>query len=86
MKRVTVRKVFEAAATPDIWSSKIKEVQAAIDAGEDVNTKDGEGFTPLYKALTSKKATGIKIGELLLAHGADPNVKPSGYMSLIGQN
>jgi ankyrin repeat protein len=47
-------------------------VQAELDKGADVNTKDNGGRTPLYRAA----AYGHKeIAELLIAKGADVNAK-----------
>lgn len=49
-----------------------------LDAGADVNYESDEGETPLYLALTSKLLEGrerSRMIELLLAHGAEGDVK-----------
>ena len=51
----------------------IKAVKKHLDAGTDVNTKDEDGYTPLYSAVL--KGGRKEIAELLIAKGADVNVK-----------
>ena len=63
------------AEAPDISihqaakDGNIEAVKQHLDAGTDVNTKDGLGRTPLYR-VTNKE-----IIELLIANGADVNAK-----------
>lgn len=52
----------------DVNLGRIKEVEARLDTGEPVDSKDDEGLTALHLAFLSKDR---KIIELLLARGAD---------------
>lgn len=61
----------------NLFSRKIKEVKAAIDAGQDVNQINDKGQTPLLYACGSKTDTG-PIVELLLENGADPTITING--------
>ncbi len=50
------------------WKGDLAGVQAQLDAGADVNTKDGDGWTPLhYSANYGYK----EIVQLLISNGAD---------------
>jgi len=61
------RALFDAAK-----AGNIEAVKQHLDAGADVNAKDGGGWTPLhYAAGNSHK----EIAELLIAKGADVNAK-----------
>lgn len=61
----------------NLFSRKIEEVKAAIDAGQDVNHTNDKGQTPLLYACGSKTDTG-PIVELLLENGADPTITING--------
>lgn len=61
----------------NLFSRKIEEVKAAIDAGQDVNQTNDKGQTPLLYACGSKTDTG-PIVELLLENGADPTITING--------
>ena len=61
----------------NLFSRKIEEVKAAIDAGQDVNQINDKGQTPLLYACGSKTDTG-PIVELLLENGADPTITING--------
>lgn len=52
----------------DVNMGRIKEVEARLDTGEPVDSKDDDGLTALHLAFLSKDR---KIIELLLARGAD---------------
>lgn len=61
----------------NLFSRKIEEVKAAIDAGQDVNQINDKGQTPLLYACGTKTDTG-PIVELLLENGADPTITKNG--------
>ena len=61
----------------NLFSRKVEEVKAAIDAGQDVNHINDKGQTPLIYACGSKTDTG-PIVELLLENGADPTITING--------
>lgn len=65
------------AVKANLFSRKIEEVKAAIDAGQDVNQTNDRGQTPLLYACGSKTDTG-SIVELLLENGADPTINKNG--------
>lgn len=65
------------AVKANLFSRKIEEVKAAIDAGQDVNQINDKGQTPLLYACGSKTDTG-PIVELLLENGADPTITING--------
>jgi ankyrin repeat protein len=62
--------------THDIFKAievgNIEALRAAIEAGEDVNTPDEDGNTPLHKAVEKDR---FKMVRMLLEAGADPNVR-----------
>ena len=71
------RAMFEA-----IWLNDLKKVKARLEAGGSVNSVDGNGSTPLSRALRMAKgdlmtadeqAFGKKLLKLLMANGADPS-------------
>ena len=64
----------------NLFSRKVEEVKAAIDAGQDVNHINDKGQTPLIYACGSKTDTG-PIVELLLENGADPTITINGDRS-----
>ena len=66
------------AVKANLFSRKIEEVKAAIDAGQDVNQINDKGQTPLLYACGTKTDTG-PIVELLLENGADPTIRINGY-------
>lgn len=68
------------AVKANLFSRKIEEVKAAIDAGQDVNQINDKGQTPLFYACGSKTDTG-PIVELLLENGADPTITKNGDRS-----
>ena len=53
-----------------VASNNPAQVQAALDAGVDVNANLGQGRTPLITAVMMAKPDMVRF---LLAHGADPN-------------
>ena len=72
------RGMFEA-----IWRNDLKAVKARIAAGGAVNSVDGNGYTPLGRALTLAKGDlvtadeqsfGKKLLDVLMANGADPTL------------
>ena len=65
------------AVKANLFSRKIEEVKAAIDAGQDVNQINDKGQTPLFYACGSKTDTG-PIVELLLENGANPAIARNG--------
>lgn len=65
------------AVKANLFSRKIEEVKAAIDAGQDVNQTNDKGQTPLLYACSSRTDTGT-IVELLLENGADPTITING--------
>lgn len=68
------------AVKANLFSRKIEEVKAAIDAGQDVNQTNDKGQTPLLYACGSKTDTG-PIVEILLENGADPTITKNGDRS-----
>lgn len=65
------------AVKTNLFSRKIEEVKAAIDAGQDVNQTNDKGQTPLLYACGTKTDTG-PIVEILLENGADPTITING--------
>lgn len=65
------------AVKANLFSRKLEEVKAAIDAGQDVNHINDKAQTPLLYACGSKTDTG-PIVELLLENGADPTITING--------
>ena len=57
-----------AAAAP------VEVIQALIDAGADINARDGRGMTPLMLAVATDHQNAAAI-RLLLAHGADVTIQ-----------
>lgn len=55
----------------NIFSKKLDEVKAAVDAGQDVNQVNDKGQTPLLFAANSRTGNNSDIIEYLLTHGAD---------------
>lgn len=49
----------------------IGKVKALLDRGEDINTRDDNGYTPLYYACVDKDRVWLKF---VLEHGADINL------------
>ena len=58
----------------NLFSRKIEEVKAAIDAGQDVNQINDKGQTPLFYACSATKTDTGPIVELLLENGANPAI------------
>jgi hypothetical protein len=87
--RILERLIFEDETTSrskkpkaNIFSKKIEEVKAAIEAGIDVNSVDRFGRTPLQIACSNHDSGIIT---LLLENGANPNVadkKGAPYLAL----
>ena len=65
-KREATRLLIPAAAAGNLF-----DVQAALDAGANVNAKDRSGATPLHWAV---ERDDLDIVKLLLTHGADADV------------
>ena len=66
------RTAEELALRIAAFGGDLAGVQAQLDAGADVNTKDGDGWTPLhYSANYGYK----EIVQLLIGNGADVNAK-----------
>ena len=57
----------------NLFSRKFDEVKAAVDAGQDVNSTDDKGRTPLGWACTERQGNSGPIIRYLLEHGANPN-------------
>jgi hypothetical protein len=57
---------------------EIEQVKSLISKGADVNTKNGEGWTPLQYAASRGY---MEIVELLLEHGADLHISGEGNMT-----
>ena len=55
----------------NMFSSKLAEVKAAVDAGENVNQLNDKGMPAVIKAITSKAGTSEEIAIYLIEHGAD---------------
>lgn len=66
------RYIFESNIEANIFSKNIKSVKKAIEEGEDVNSVDRFGRTPLV-ALCVSKTPDVNIAKLLLDNGADSN-------------
>lgn len=62
------------AVKANLFSRKLEEVKAAIDAGQDVNHINDKAQTPLLYACGATKADTGPIVELLLENGADPTI------------
>lgn len=58
--------------TTNIFSKKLANVKAAVEAGQDVNQTNDKGFTPLALACKSKVMMSDVV-EYLLDHGANAN-------------
>lgn len=58
--------------TANIFSKKLANVKAAVEAGQDVNQTNDKGFTPLALACKSKVIMSDVV-EYLLDHGANAN-------------
>lgn len=63
-----------------IIASDEDRVKFLIDKGADVNKQDSQGWTPLANAARQRKD---KIAEILIEHGADPNLASDGTTPLI---
>lgn len=59
------------AVTPNMFSNKLAEVKAAVEAGEDINQLNDKIMTPLIKATTSRAASSEEIAIYLIEHDAD---------------
>lgn len=57
----------------DLFSRKLEEVQAAVDAGQDPTAANGKGKTPLMFACGDPKGNSGAIVTYLLDHGANAN-------------
>lgn len=77
----TPREPRQRAVKQNLFSKKIEEVRAAVEAGQDVNQKNAMARTPLLVAL----ANGAwDIAKYLLDHGANPNVRTKSQESALG--
>ncbi len=65
--------ILQAARKPAV-------LEALLAAGAKPNVDDGEGRTPLYIATDAGVAESVR---LLLAHGADKEIRPFGYTPLL---
>jgi ankyrin repeat protein len=81
-----------AALIEAAQSGDVKAVEAALDAGADVNARDGDGITPLMHATRGERpeianpasSDHPEVAELLIRRGADVNAKTdSGFAALI---
>ena len=81
----------ERGAVDAARSGDVKAVEAALDAGADVNARDGDGITPLMHAARGDRPEIANPGptdhpevvELLIKRGADVNAKTdSGFVAL----
>ena len=81
--RIAAAKGSEGWQTPLLYAVRHGNLEAAralIDAGADVNARDGYGVTPLHHAA-SENVTGI--GKMLIKAGADVNMQDeSGHTPL----
>lgn len=57
--------------TPNMFSNKLAEVKAAVEAGESVNQLNDKRMSPLIKATTSRAASSEEIAIYLIEHDAD---------------
>lgn len=55
---------------PNLFSKNVPDIKAALDAGENVNTLNGQGRTPLLVALSNGNSDAA---QFLLDNGANPN-------------
>lgn len=60
----------QRVARPNLFSKNIPDIKAALDAGENVNTLNGQGRTPLLVALANGNSDAA---QFLLDNGANPN-------------
>lgn len=63
-----------------VLKKDVNAVKAALAAGEDINTTDRGGRTPLMNAVID---TLVEIAEILLKAGANPNLKDKGGWSAL---
>ena len=63
------------ALTEATLNRQYDEMEALLEAGADVNFRFDGGDTPLHLAVDAGDVTAIR---LLLAHGADPNLRSEG--------
>ena len=61
-------------------SGDFKRIQSLISNGADVNSKNGDGFTPLHVAAVRNRRAVVK---LLIDHGADVNTKAEDGRTLL---
>ena len=66
--------IISEAVNPNIFSSKLAEVKAAITDGEDVNQLNSSGRTTLVNALLSRSSSAEEIALYLLNNRADLNI------------
>ena len=74
------KKKLNASLFNAVRKDNRKAAIAALEAGADVNAINNLGFTPLLYAVFTDD---LKMGKILIAHGADPN---RGRDSLTGMN
>ena len=63
----------------NLFSKKLEEVKAAVEAGQDVNQENDKEQTPLMFALNAKNADNLDIIQYLLQNGADITSTYRGY-------
>ena len=63
----------ERAAKQNLFSRKLSEVKAAVEAGQDPTAANTSGKTPLMFACSDPKGESGEIIEYLLEHGANAN-------------
>lgn len=68
----STRRTRSNKVTANIFSKKLADVKAAVEAGQDVNQTNDKGLTPLALACKSKVILS-DIVEYLLDHGANTN-------------
>lgn len=68
----STRRTRSNKVTANIFSKKLADVKAAVEAGQDVNQTNDKGLTPLALACKSKVILS-DIVEYLLDHGANAN-------------